>query len=334
MKLTFEQIKSITKGAARVVMDNGKVKFLRFTEAQERLYEQVGGEKNFYKKTFATAGVRLEFVTSSRSLSLKIDASYGSSRTFFNHDIYVNGEHRYSLGADINSSPDNHVTAEGLYALGDGKKTVCIYFPWSVCSELISLEIDNGSSIAPVTHSRKILMFGDSITHGYDAAHPSLSYASLLTDALDAEGINKGIGGEVFRAPLAALPENYTPDIITVAYGSNDWSRGDKQAFLENSEGIYRGLSALYPNTKIFALAPIWRGDMDRITGVGRFDFMAERLREIAKDVPNMVVIDCIDFVPHEASMFSPDVLHPNFLGFSHYAKGVIGAVKGELGIE
>lgn len=331
MKLTFEQIKSITKGAARVVMDNGKVKFLRFTEAQERLYEPF---PDFYKKTFATAGVRLEFVTSSRSMSLKVDASHGSSRTFFNHDIYVNGEHRYSLGADINSSPDKHVTAEGSYALGEGKKRICIYFPWSVCSELISLELDNGCSVTPVAHSRKILMFGDSITHGYDAAHPSLSYSSLLTDALDAEGLNKGIGAEVFRAPLATLPEDYTPDIITVAYGTNDWKKGDKQAFLENSAGFYRGLAALYPNVRIFALAPIWRGDMDRITGVGSFESVANTIRDIAKDIPNMTVIDCIDFVPHEASMFSPDVLHPNFLGFSHYANGVIGAIKEELGIE
>ena len=330
MKLTYEQIKGITKGAARVVMDNGKVRFLRFTEEQEILYREI---PDFYKKTFATAGVRLEFFTSSKSLSLKLDVSEASSRTYFNHDIYVNYEHRYSLGSDVKNGSDGHLTIEGSYALGDGKKKVRIYLPWSVSSEIISLEIDNGSSISPVSHSRSILMLGDSITHGYDAANPSLSYSSLLTDALDAEGINKGIGGEVFRSALASLPENYTPDIVTVAYGTNDWASQKKDSFQAECASFYDNLARLYPDSKIFALSPIWRGDCHRITKVGSFDSVLSTLKEISESIPNVTVIDCTDFVPHKATMFSPDVLHPNFIGFSHYAEGVINAIKTHLKI-
>ena len=330
MKLSFEQIKSITKGAARIVMDNGKVRFLRFTEEQEKMYEEF---PDFLRKTFATSGVRLEFKTNSRSLSLKVDVSGSSSRTFFSHDICVNGELRYALAADVASSPDKHVTAEGSYALGDGKKTVFIYFPWSVDSELISLEIDNGATLAPVTHSRKILVCGESITHVYDASRTSYSYAARLVDALDAEGCNKGIGGELFRSPLAAMKDNYAPDIITVAYGTNDWAHGDRERYVRESRGFYENLVKSYPDAKIFALAPIWRGDITGETGVGPFEFLAENLRNIAKDIPNMTVIDCIDFVPHSPSMFSPDILHPNDQGFDHYAEGVIKAIKKELNI-
>ena len=325
MKLSLEQIKSITKGAARVVSDNGKVKFLRFTEEQEKFYEQY---PDFHKKTFATAGVRLEFVTSSRSLSLKVDVTPSSSRTYFTHDIYVDGELKHSLGADVGDAPDKHVTVEGSYALGAGKKTVRIYFPWSVCSELISLELDNGASFSPVTHKRKILMFGDSITHGYDAKNTSESYASRLTDMLDAEGLNKGIGGDKFNAQLGAMAESYVPEIITVAYGTNDWSNGDGERFTKESKGFFENLSKTYPTSKIFALAPIWRGDCDRITGVGKFEDVETYLSDIAKNIPNMTVISCYDFVPHSPQMFSPDVLHPNSLGFSHYAEHIFNAIN------
>ncbi len=328
MKLNLEQIKSITQGADRVLSDNGKIKFFRFTEEQQSFYEY---NPDFYKKTFATAGVRLEFATSSRSLSLKVDVTPSSSRTYFTHDIYINGEIRYSLGADLNSSTDKHLSLEGSYALGAGKKTVCIYFPWSVCSELISLEIDNGASLSPVKRKRKILLFGDSITHGYDAANPSCSYASLLTDALEAEGLNKAIGGDIFHTEAGHLADNYIPDIITVAYGTNDWSRGDRQRLIEHSRGFFEGLSALYPTAKIFALTPIWRGDADKSTGVGAFEEIAKIIEDSVKNLPNVHVINCTDFVPHNPQMFSPDVLHPNDLGFSHYAESVIDTIKKEL---
>ena len=332
MKLTFEQIKSIAHGVSRVVADNGKIRFLRFTQEQEKMYEEF---PDFYKKTFASAGVRLEFVTDSSSLTLRVDVESKSSRTYFNHDIYVNGELCYTLGDDVKNSTDGHMTLEGSYSLGQGDKTVCIYFPWSACSEVISLELDNGATFSPVEHSRRMILFGDSITHGYDAFYPSAAYASLLTDALDADGINKGIGAERFHKELALLSDGFTPDLITVAYGTNDWRGANKEQFEEECSAFYENLTKTYPDTPIFALAPIWRGEGDtKITSVGPLSRVAEKLREVAAVLPNVTVIDCYDFVPHDPSMFSPDVLHPNDKGFAHYAEGVIKAIKNELNID
>ena len=333
MKLSFEQIQKITKGAARIERDEGKIKFYRFTEEQEKLYleDKLYSEpdKAFYKKTFATAGIRLEFKTNSKTLSLKVDVSPASSRTFFSHDISVNGEVKYSLASNLASTPDGHMTIEGSYALGDGEKLICIYFPWSVASELLSLDLDNGSTIIPVEHSRRMIMFGDSITHGYDAAKPSEAYSSLLTDALDAEARNKGIGGEIFQPELAATSERFVPDIITVAYGTNDWGKlTSKEEFDARAEAFYKNLAKCYPEAKIFALAPIWRGNVGITTKVGKFEYIAEKLKDISEEILNMRVINCIDFVPHNPEMFSPDVLHPNFLGFSHYTDNLIKEIK------
>ncbi len=327
MKLTFEQIKSITKGAARITNNNGKVQFYRFTEEQENVYLKSGID-DFHSKSFSCAGIRLEFFTSSRSLSLKADISQTSKRTAFCHSVYVNGEHKCSIEADLKYVADKSMTVEGSCALGEGTKKVTVYFPWSVCSELISLELDNGASLTPVKHKARLLFFGDSITHGYFADDPALSYASRITDALDAEARNKGIGGEVFRAELSRYKEDYTPDIITVAYGSNDWSGRLKDAFEHDCAEFYKSISELYPTSQIFALAPIWRGDFKRTTRVGEFSYVAEFIRSAVKALPNVTFIDCFEFVPHSHEMFAPDLLHPNDKGFEHYADRLIEALK------
>ena len=329
MTLSLEQIRSVTAGAVRIEEKDGRICFFRFTEEQQQLYFY--HSEAFYKKCFCTAGIKLKFVTDSKSISLKVIIKSGSSRRFFAHDIYVNGTLRYTLGGVLENQDGTareSMDVCGSYELGEGEKTVCIYFPWSVISELCYLELDDGATLTPVAYRRKMISFGDSITHGYDASHPSLSYSALLADALDADAVNKGIGGEVFRPELAYAREDLEPEIITVAYGTNDWSNTEKEIFDKNSEAFYAQLSQNYPNAKIFAFSPIWRKDHEKITNVGKFAYVTEKFEDIVNSLPNVTFIDCYDTVPHDPAMFSPDVLHPNDKGFSHYAKGVIDAIK------
>ena len=332
MKLSLEQIKGITAGAARIEEKDGAICFRRFTQAQEDMYLTVKKElkHDFYDKSFSTSGIKLKFKTSSRSLSMSVFATRSSSRYFFDHDIYVNGELRYTLSGNLKVG-DKIVTqqVEGTFDLGDGEKLVCIYFPWSVDSRLLSLELDDGASLEPVTFKHKMISFGDSITHGYDATNPSLSYASILADHFDADARNKGIGGEVFRPTLSAIEdEGFEPEIISVAYGTNDWSKLSKEEFDRNCETFYSDLARLYPNARIISLAPIWRVDYNRTTAVGEFSYVANKLNEIAKNIPNMTVVDCFPFVPHDVNMYLDLRVHPNNEGFAHYAKGIIKALE------
>ena len=74
MKLTLEQIKAAARGVAYVTEEDGCVRLHRFTAQQEELYRQVKDEH--YDRTFATAGVILEFDTNSENLNLShIDGS-------------------------------------------------------------------------------------------------------------------------------------------------------------------------------------------------------------------------------------------------------------------
>ena len=167
------------------------IQFHRFTEAQERVYDS----SEFHPKQYATAGVRLHFKTDSKTLYMKVLTSMGSSRKFFVHDILVDGKY---IGSLKNETEDIFGEFEETFELGEGTKDVCIHFPWSVCSILKELCLDNGSFVEPVKKDKKVIIFGDSITQGYDAVNPINRYAANLADALGAEEINKAIGGEVF----------------------------------------------------------------------------------------------------------------------------------------
>ena len=79
------------------------------------------------------------------------------------------------------------------------------------------IELDDEAIITPIRKLRKVIMYGDSITQGYDAAKSSLSYASRLADTLNADVVNKGIGGSVFMPELARCKGNILPEFINSA---------------------------------------------------------------------------------------------------------------------
>lgn len=337
MKLGLDQIRSICMGATRVEQADSGVRLLRFTKEQEELYKVTSAD--FYKKTFATAGIRLAFETDSPSLFLKVNVTSGSSRKYFSFDVSVNGEIIDCLDnfSGVNL-PRNYTTAElplGLFskqfALGEGRKQVCVYFPWSAAVELQELSLVGATYILPLTRDKKLLVFGDSITQGYDALRPSNRYASRLADLLQAEEFNKGIGAERFCPDLARMRDNLEPDYITVAYGTNDWSGLDEASFMEKCDAFYGALSKSYPNAKIFAITPIWRQDYKGPKKFGPFEQVEADIREITSKYPNICCISGFSFVPSDEEYFADLRLHPNDRGFQHYADNLYIQIADKL---
>ena len=327
MKLTLEQIREAVRGVVRVEENEGKICLYRFTKEQEALYKVRNAD--FYKKTFATSGVIIEFITDSRSLSLDVDVLSGSSRNFFEHSIFVNGK-KY---ASLDCRGLNCGVFGGKWALPEGEKQVKIYFPWSTSSKIIALCLDDGASFTPVKKEKRMIMFGDSITHGYDARNTENSYASRLTAALDTDTVNKGIGAEIFFPELAAAKDPIDPDYITVAYGTNDWSKNDKEGFDKNCREFYVALSQNYPNAKIFAISPIWRKAYSegKVNNLGTLDYVGEYIEKATAELPNVICINGLKLVPHDPACFAADVIHPNDKGFEHYFNNLLEEMKKHL---
>lgn len=325
MKLSTQQICNVALGSVRAQETKKGVRLYRFTEQQEELYRQVS--EDFGQKACAASGMKLQFRTDSKKLFLKVNVSRGSSRNYFSFDVMADGKPvGYLNNYDEAKMTGNYTQAalllgeyEGSFLLGEGMKTVCVYLPWSVAVEILELSLDDGALIEPVRPAKKVLMFGDSITQGYDALHPSCRYAARLAEYLEAEEINKGIGGERFFLALAKLREDFTPDYITVAYGTNDWSGTEEADFYERCSAFYRALVQNYPDTPIFAITPIWREDYEAEKPFGDFSKVEKHIREIVGKYENITCIRGFDFVPGEARYFGDLRLHPNDEGFARY---------------
>ena len=322
MKLTFEQIKSAARGVTRVEEIDGKVNFFRFTAEQDAFYAR--RDKDFHRKSHATSGVILEFDTDSQKLGLSVEVSSGSTRRFTAHSIFADGKRVGQLGTVIPPEIASECY-EGSFDLGNGTKRVKILLPWAACSKLIALTLEDGASFAPIQKEKTVILFGDSITQGYDAEIPENSYASRLMAALDTNGINKAIGGEIFCPELASIPDAVTPDLITVAYGTNDWSHFGR--LTADAAAFYRALRKAYPATPIVALAPVWRADWKDHPDRTNFHTVAETLKQIASEVGNVHFIDCFGFIPEDTALYSDLYLHPNDEGFRHYAEHLIPAI-------
>ena len=330
MNLDLSQIMSVTTGAVRITQEADGIHFYRFTREQEEMF--LPRNERHYKKTFSTAGIRMRFKTDSTKIGLKATVSHGSPRSFFAVDISVNGSFLDGIDNYTGVAPEENFGdltypyggIQMSWKLEAGEKEICIYLPWSVTFVLQELSLDDGASLIPVIPEKKALCFGDSITHGSDALRPRSRYVSRFCDYLGAAEHCKAICGEEFWPELGDTQEPFQPDYITVAYGTNDWSHSSFAELKEHCYGFYRNLQKSYPGSKLIAITPIWRADKDEKNREIPLSQVYDIICDAVKDNPNAVVIRGDDLVPHDPKCFGDLRLHPNDLGFEHYAKNLI----------
>ena len=318
MILNLEQIKRITRGIVRAYEADGWIHLCRFTEEQEQYYTY---SEDFWKKSHATSGVRLAFFTNSQALSFDYETTFGCSRTYGWFELYENGAMVEHFGFGANEPSNGHAAL----SLSAGEKLVEVYFPWSRCTMIKSLTLDDGATLRPAYRPKSMIAFGDSITQGYDTEYSSQSYVCRLSRMLGADVIDKGIGGDVFCPALLKNPDPVTPDLITVAYGTNDWSRRTPEEYRKACRLFYTRLASLYPDARIFAITPIWRADANRTdTPFGAPAWKTHDLiAACVADLANVTVIRAWNLVPHMKEFFSDAFLHPNDAGFAAYAEGL-----------
>ncbi len=330
MILTFEEMREMVQGAEEVFGEGTHISFARFNRAERELYEKT----EFRMKIPSCAAVQLVFQTDADILNLKVNlACFAASRSFFMIDVFKNGAFLDSMGNIDEEETDIYRSFslgefEKSFALGNGDKTVRIVLPWTSAVEISALSLDSATYAKAVKRSKKMLAYGDSITQGYDAVHPSNAYIVKLADALDAEVIDKAMGGEIFFPPLSEIKSNMNPDYITVAYGTNDWGKRTPDTFRANCRAFYSNLAKLYPHARIFAITPIWRKDYGDNRPFGSFFEIEKIIKEETADLSNVTVIEGFDLVPHDSAYFADVRLHPNDAGFAYYGENLTKAIR------
>ena len=334
MELNYNQMKTITNGAVRITQEADGFHFYRFTQEQEALYEAYR-DSGLHRNTWSTSGVQMRFRTDSRKLQLGIEVFKGNNRNYFAMDVLVNDRRIGSIcNYDENDLPPVYTVGKfpfgefaGEFDLGEGVKEVKILFPWSAKAVLQKMILDDGAMLEGIKPKHKLLCFGDSITQGYDSLHPANKQMTKLAAYLDAEEFNKAIGGEKFFPELAKTKEAFTPDVIVVGYGTNNWTWSTKEELTADCNAFYQNLAENYPNAKIFALAPIWRKDSAEPSKAGDFAGVAEIIEEAVKPHANITFVQAFDFVPHEERFYADLKVHPNDMGFEEYYQNLIKLV-------
>ncbi len=321
MVLNEKQICDITLGALEIYKDDkGIYRFKRMTDRQAAEFAQEHEE--FAEKTSATAGVRFDFYTDATYVSFKFDnVLSGSSRNWYSFDLYVNGKLAQTSLKDI-TDPSGEI-----YQKLDGKNNrIQLFLPCIANGGIASVELSDSAQIIPAEPALKMLVLGDSITQGYDAHMSSCCYANLMAKTLDAEIINQAIGGAKFRVAQLEYTGEY--DVITVAYGTNDWSTEPSfESLCQNCDAYFKRLTELYPNTKKISILPIWRKHWYTEKPTGNFFTCRKAIADIA-DKYGVIVLDSIDYVPHDSTFFKDLTLHPNDIGFVAYAEKLVTDLK------
>ena len=319
MKLTFEQIKSVTVGSVETILADGGIRFAKCTSKQIAAWKEKSATLG--KNCAATTGVRLDFHTNSQSVAFRV---LGGKK----YEIRVDG-----LMFKMVKPEAGEVVSFGLSdPLGNRKDEyrVTVVFPsHDEPAALEYVELDDGSYVKPHRFDRKLLFIGDSITQGWASSHDSYSYAYRVSDFFNAESVIQGTGGAYFNEDSFDHID-FEPDAVIISYGTNDFGHYKTYEELRFHADAHMALIAVeYKGKKLFAISPIWRGKREG-KAMGTF----EECRRIIVDVAEkngFEHIDGLTLVPPRPELFQDEYLHPNDNGFSFYAENLAKQLLGKI---
>lgn len=181
-----------------------------------------------------------------------------------------------------------------------------------------SIEADAPWRPLPSTSTRRLLCLGDSITQGMLADGPSGTLAMRLGRRFDAQVLNQGVGGHRHDPGLLDPDLPFEPQVITLAYGTNDWTSSvsvDRCA--SRARETVQNLRKTWPKAAIVVISPLWRETSSVEGQIPLVDYGAA-IRSACADIPAVTVIDGFTLIDHRMDLFA-DGLHPNSLGFAQY---------------
>ena len=312
MILTNQELRPLLTGTAEITEQEGRLRPYRFGKhVREVVYPE--GHR-FHDATLHTSGVTLRFCTDSTHLSYRY--AYTPAAPGSSFDTFVDG-------ILLHHAPATAESGIVSLTLPAGKKTVTVYYPHHAIAQLYDLELDDGAALEPApAPALRILFVGDSITHGSSSPFASLTYPHQVAELLHAEIVNQGISGAYFN-PYATDDElQFTPDMVVLAFGTNDWSQTTRGIFVGAVNGHFARLRDKYPEIPIVSILPLWRADHTRITAVGSFEDAREIIRDAAARY-DIHVVDGVELIPHVTDVFADSRLHPNAFGFQFYAEAL-----------
>ena len=191
---------------------------------------------------------------------------------------------------------------------------VRIYLP-SIMQVAVGNLRTNGS-LKPVPARGYLLALGDSITQGFVCGKPSSAFPAQVANTMGIDLVNQAVAGHVFdEAALGSfsLWRGEAPELVVVAYGTNDWSHKRSPEVIEGDAAAYLDrLSWYFSKVPIYVLSPLWRVDEHEPKACGRpLTWMHQMLGRICSRHTNMHVVDGYHGIPKDPLLFADKKLHP-----------------------
>jgi len=319
------------------ICDDGSLWPVRFTDKLFSVYNVDEGKRI---RSFCPSGVCMELVTDSSFLNLSVK-TLDFARNFAYFDLYIDDVFVKTIGAEpVESLPETisfdlyHKHINGKVKGDKKKQKITIYLPHLVGVHIKAIEIEDGSVVGNcyngcngAEQKKFLLCLGDSITQGMTAKSPSSTYPVQLAKVLGMNMINHGVGGYIFDEKSIDEEMDINPDIITVAYGVNDWFRYNSiDQFREMCHNFFNKLIAIYPKAKIFAITPVWCSSEGEAKAVGYLSEIRKEIEQVVCNFNTVHVIDGLKMVPNMPEYFV-DGVHPNELGFMHYSVNLLNEI-------
>ncbi len=311
MKLSNAELKKIYFGAYEFEeTSDGWLQAFQYSKEQIAYFKKAFDF--WYDRCTASTGKTLEFMTEATAVSFDYKIIWKGSEDSF--EAAVNEQIidiRYVHGMDEKGTLTFDFPA--------GSKKVTIYLPADATVLIRNFEVDK--PVIPAKKGSKVLWLGDSITQGFGPLRSACTYVCVANRILNYDLINQGIGGYVYDKNSIMKMPGYTPEKIIVALGTNQFGCET----MKDIEEYYEELTAVYGDTPVLCVTPLWRGDVpnseDTLT---RF---CENVKKIAGKYANVKIVDGFSLVPHLPEYFL-DKLHPNCFGAEVYGRNLVREIE------
>jgi lysophospholipase L1-like esterase len=297
------------------------VRLVRFTDKQLKRFES---NEALLLRARCPAGISLAVDTNAEWLELELLVE-GAARTYLQATAIVRDRWAGSVSPGrIGAVPYKAVLKFLLEppAGANEPRRVEVFLPQASVLTVQDVRLSPGAFAAPVKNraSRRLLCLGDSITQGLESRNPAGTYPVRLARLLDAELLNQGVGGHMFD-PDSFDPElPFEPDLITIAYGVNDWMKDVPAAEIEYRARQYmEKVCARYANVPVLAITPIWHHGEKRAKAAGSLGDVRSLISRVVSGFAQARVVDGAQLVPNMQYLFE-DGVHPTEEGFAHYA--------------
>ena len=247
-------VEQLFQGIVGHSFDEG-LRLHRMTNAQVAHFE--AASEAWGVRAHCTAGVQMAVRTDAEIIEL-VGRIFPGARSYAGVDVEVNGQfvgaHRLEAGSEKISVP---------LAASEGReiREWIVTLPQAAIVEIDAINVPTGSVVEVAKRqSPRLLCLGDSITQGMDARGPVATYTVQLARLLDSDLLNQGVGGHIFDVDALDPDLPFQPDLVTIAYGTNDWSRElTADEISDRVDAYIKTLLLSIKGAEVVVVTPIWR---------------------------------------------------------------------------